>query len=103
MGNIKLTPNANSLCKPDVKSFCEDVEPGNGRVHECLLKHKKEISLPCNIAEFHLQALGAIDITLNPVVRKACKSSIEKLCPNMVAGHGRIWSCLEQHKGKPGM
>ncbi len=30
----------------------------------------------------------------------ACKADIEKLCPAVMVGEGRILACLEQHKAQ---
>jgi hypothetical protein len=34
-------------CKADVSRLCPGVEPGGGRVKECLMKHKEEMSVGC--------------------------------------------------------
>jgi len=34
-------------CRADVKTFCKDVKPGEGRMAECLQQHKAELSPDC--------------------------------------------------------
>lgn len=34
-------------CKPDVERLCSGVEPGDGRIEECLKKNEKELSVGC--------------------------------------------------------
>jgi hypothetical protein len=34
-------------CRADVKTFCKDVKPGEGRIAECLKQHKGELSPDC--------------------------------------------------------
>jgi len=36
-----------TACQADVKQFCTNVEPGGGRIKECLLDHYKEVSDDC--------------------------------------------------------
>lgn len=37
-------------CREDVKDFCSDVQPGGGRIVECLKNHDKDISQECSDA-----------------------------------------------------
>jgi hypothetical protein len=39
-------------CKPDIKRFCSEVPPGNGRVRACMKAHLPELSEPCKEALF---------------------------------------------------
>jgi hypothetical protein len=34
-------------CKSDVERLCPGIEPGGGRIKDCLMKHKKEMSVGC--------------------------------------------------------
>lgn len=34
-------------CRPDVEKFCSGVEPGGGRIIECLREHKAQLSPDC--------------------------------------------------------
>lgn len=48
--NANTGPSAGGgaeACKPDVPKFCKGVQPGNGRIKECLIDHQKEISDAC--------------------------------------------------------
>ena len=37
-------------CELDIKTFCSNVQPGEGRIVGCLNKHSKDISTQCNKA-----------------------------------------------------
>jgi hypothetical protein len=39
-------------CKPDIKQFCSEVPPGNGRIKACMKAHLPELSEPCKEALF---------------------------------------------------
>jgi hypothetical protein len=43
-----------AYCKPDIERLCANVEPGGGKIKECLMKHKEQMSVGCAQA---LQAL----------------------------------------------
>ena len=34
-------------CKADVERLCPGIEPGGGKLKECLMKHKEEMSVGC--------------------------------------------------------
>jgi len=38
---------ARSACRDDAKKFCSDVQPGGGRIINCLEDHSKEVSDAC--------------------------------------------------------
>jgi hypothetical protein len=37
-------------CADDVKKFCPDVQPGDGRIMQCLRPHRAELSAGCKQA-----------------------------------------------------
>lgn len=36
-----------TACKPDIERLCPEVEPGAGRIEECLTQHQEEMSESC--------------------------------------------------------
>jgi hypothetical protein len=38
---------AKEACKPDVQKFCQDVQPGRGKIFQCLQQHEAELSDAC--------------------------------------------------------
>lgn len=48
-GNMssEMKGNAHANCVKDIEKFCNDVEPGQGRMRDCLKSHKAEISAEC--------------------------------------------------------
>ena len=39
-------------CRPDIRQFCGDVAPGQGRIKACMKAHIGELSEPCKEALF---------------------------------------------------
>jgi len=39
-------------CRPDIRQFCGDVPPGQGRIKACMKDHIAELSEPCKEALF---------------------------------------------------
>jgi hypothetical protein len=36
-----------AACKPDVERLCKGIQPGGGKIIECLKKQEKQISVGC--------------------------------------------------------
>ncbi len=43
----KAKQRMKEACGEDVKKFCPDVKPGEGRIAQCLEQHRAEVSQPC--------------------------------------------------------
>ena len=39
-------------CRPDIRQFCSEVAPGQGRIKACMKSHIRELSEPCKEALF---------------------------------------------------
>ncbi len=77
-------------CKADVQKLCKDVQPGEGKILECLKTHQAEVSAPC--ASHIKQVQGAMK-----QVSQACEPDVEKYCFDAPIGKGGIASCLKKH------
>ena len=36
-----------AACKPDIERLCPGVQPGEGRIKECMKQHRKDLSPDC--------------------------------------------------------
>lgn len=77
-------------CADDVAKFCKDVQPGGGRIIECMKEHEKDLSPACKekIAEGKKEFHGA------------CKDDVQKFCKDIKPGGGRIINCLKEHENE---
>jgi hypothetical protein len=37
-------------CKTDIQTLCGSVQPGGGRIRDCMRQHRAELSAACKIA-----------------------------------------------------
>ncbi len=78
-------------CKEDRKKFCGDIKPGEGRIYECLVQHLNELSPDCkNRIEKAKKRWDEF--------QSACGSDLQKHCPDVKPGKGKIRSCLAKNK-----
>jgi len=87
---------AQLVCMEDATTFCKDVTPGEGRMHNCLLAHKSELHPACAQKEFTHWALQALDIRTSPMAMMRCAAVMRQLCPGV--NSAGMWKCLEDHE-----
>jgi hypothetical protein len=97
----KLASEAAKLeqsCAIDIKKYCSDVTPGEGRILYCMHAHEDKISAECG---FDLEE-AATDVQLSADLLKeaigACKAEISGVCGRIQPGQGRIAACLIANK-----
>lgn len=96
MGNdFRDDAQLKSECKGDVAKFCAEVEPGEGKVHECLQSHKAELSAGCKAAQGKLQVALSSDVRLHPGF-KNCQEEMSAHCKQVKPGQGRMFKCLQE-------
>jgi hypothetical protein len=93
----KLAAEAAKLeqsCADDIKKYCSDVTPGEGRMLYCMHAHEDKISPKCG---YDLEEAAA-DVQLSADNLKeaitACKAEISGVCSKAQPGQGRIAACL---------
>jgi hypothetical protein len=84
-----------AACGDDVKKFCGQVTPGEGRLMLCIMAHEDKVSSKCDLAIY--EASRNLERALNRIeeAADACWQDIEKNCSNVEAGGGRIAQCLQ--------
>lgn len=97
----KLAAEAAKLensCADDIKKYCSDVTPGEGRMLYCMHAHEDKISPKC---AYDLEEAAA-DVQLSADNLKeaitACKAEIGGVCGKTQPGQGRIAACLFANK-----
>jgi hypothetical protein len=97
----KLAAEAEKLeksCADDIKKYCSDVTPGEGRMLYCMHAHEDKISPKCT---YDLEETAA-DVQLHADNLKeaitACHAEITGACGKTLPGQGRIAACLIANK-----
>ena len=89
-------------CESDIKNYCSQVTPGNGRLLHCMAAHEDKISGQCDYALYQAASvLEQLSMAIS-YVAKECQSEIQNLCSDIKAGEGRILVCLEDNAEEVG-
>ncbi len=81
-------------CRADIGQFCANVEPGGGRILDCLDEHLVELSNPCQV---HMTRTTAARAQV-AAVTASCRGDISRLCQGVPSRAGPIMQCLEAHQ-----
>jgi len=73
-------------CGPEIQQHCAGVEPGEGRLRDCVKEHFAAFSEKCKQALLSSVALV-----------RACKPEVQRTCPDIQPGAGRIQACMKDH------
>jgi hypothetical protein len=86
---------ADEVCADDIRQFCPDVKPGSSRVVECLQKNKARVSAACGarLDASHQKAKALIE-----EFGRSCRRDVDRFCPGVDPGGGRVLGCLRQHQ-----
>lgn len=91
-----------SACESDIKKYCSQVTPGEGRLLHCMAAHEDKISGQCQYAFYQAATLLEQFSVAIAYVARECETEIETLCSNVAVGEGRILACLEEREEKVG-
>ena len=82
-------------CEADIKQYCSQVTPGEGRLLHCAAAHEDKLSGQCSYALYQAASLLEQLAVAIAYVAQSCETEIKTLCGDVKAGEGRILSCLE--------
>jgi hypothetical protein len=85
---------ADEVCADDVKQFCPDVKPGSSRLVECLQKNRASVSAACGA---RIDASRQRAKALIEEFGRSCRQDMDRFCPAVDPGGGRVLGCLNQH------
>lgn len=98
----QLVEGVRDACSNDMRSYCSQVSPGDGRLVACFFAHQDKISVGCETAL--LEASDKIEWVVDEVrsAVASCAVDIRKHCGGMTPGEGRIFQCLRDNQGDLG-
>ncbi len=82
-------------CETELKNYCQDVTPGEGRILACLYAYGDKLSGQCEFALYDAAAQLERFVASLSYVANECDQDIDKYCASVEAGEGRILACLE--------
>jgi hypothetical protein len=78
-----------AACAGDLQRFCVGVQPGGGRLIQCLAARTRELSEGCR--NVIATAGGGVKL------RAACGDELQRFCVGVRPGEGRLIQCLAAH------
>ncbi len=82
--------NFRADCGEDLQRYCAGVQPGGGRLVECLKSHTRELSMACgNMITAAARGGGRL--------RAECGEDLQRFCAGERPGGGRLVECLSSH------
>jgi hypothetical protein len=87
-------------CDKELKTYCKDVTPGEGRVLACLYAFEDKLSGQCEYALY--DAAVQLERVVNAVAYAAneCREELTKYCSEIKPGEGRLLKCIEKNDAK---
>jgi len=87
-------------CDKELKTYCKDVTPGEGRGLACLYAFSDKLSTKCEYALYDAaaqleRAVSALSYTVNE-----CRDDLTKFCSDIKPGEGRLLQCIEKNDAK---
>lgn len=87
-------------CENELKTYCSDVTPGEGRLVSCARAYEDKLSTQCvyaiNRAGYWLEYLAS---TISYVATQ-CRADALKYCPDVEIGEQRVLDCLASHRAE---
>lgn len=73
-------------CGTEIARHCAGVQPGEGRLRDCVKENFAAFSEPCKRA-----MLSSVAVV------RSCKADVQRTCPDIQPGGGRIQACMKDH------
>lgn len=87
-------------CDKEIKTFCKDVTPGEGRVLACLYSFWDKLSDQCDNALFDAAVQLDRAVATLSYVANECRDDFKNYCDNIQPGEGRLLQCIDRNYGK---
>ena len=92
-----LVEHVAKACEADLKQYCSQVTPGEGRLLHCVAAHEDKLSGQCEYALYQAASLLEQLSMAIAYVARSCETEIKTNCGDVQAGEGRILACLEEN------
>lgn len=86
---------AQEPCKGDAEKLCAGVEPGQGRILNCLKEKIDQVSPECKT---YLAGKAQEIKGKKEAWDQACGKDVDQYCKDVPPGGGAVFNCLKEHK-----
>ena len=83
--SFMASAEVSGACLSDAKALCAGVQPGGGKIRDCLKTQVKSLSEGCQA------------VVLKAVNAKACAPDVKQFCADTKPGEGRVEACMKSH------
>jgi hypothetical protein len=87
-------------CDKEIKTYCKDVTPGEGRVLACLYSFWDKLSDECDNALYDAAAQLNRALTDLSYVVNECRDDMRTYCSDIQPGEGRLLQCMDRNYAK---
>ncbi len=87
-------------CEKELKTYCKEVTPGEGRGLACLYAHSDKLSGQCEYALYDAAAQLERAINALSYAANECRDDLTKLCSDIKPGGGRLMQCIDKNDAK---
>jgi len=87
-------------CDKELKTYCKDVTPGEGRVLACLYAYEDKLSGQCEYALYDAAAQLERAVNVLSYAVNECRDDLTKFCSDIKPGEGRLLQCLDKNDAK---
>lgn len=87
-------------CEKEIKTYCSEVTPGEGRLIACIYAHEDKISGKCEYAVYDAAVQLERAVAALSYVASSCDKDIDTFCADVPVGEGRVEECLSSNKDK---
>jgi hypothetical protein len=87
-------------CDKELKTYCKDVTPGDGRGLACLYAYSDKLSGQCEYALYDAAVQLERAVAALAYVANECSGDLEKYCANIQPGQGRLLQCIKKNSAK---
>ena len=87
-------------CDKELKTYCKDVTPGEGRVLACLYSVWDKLSDQCDNALYDAAAQLARAVSALSYVVNECRDDLKTYCSDIQPGEGRLLQCMDRNYTK---
>jgi len=92
----KLVEDFGKACRRDMDRLCANVQPGRGRILECLGVHQADLSPSC---QTEMSSIAEARRRFS-AVKAACKADVERLCAGVPQHAGPLLECLQANEAR---